>query len=38
MRLILMCIARMFIENMLHTLHATYIRHDLYADFPLSER
>ncbi len=23
----------MFIENMLHTLHATYIRHDLYADF-----
>ena len=23
------------IENMLHTLHATYIRHDLYADFSL---
>ncbi len=23
------------IENMLHTLHATYIRHDLYADFLL---
>ncbi len=28
----------LFIENMLHTLHATYIRHDLYADFFLSER
>ncbi len=27
-----------FIENMLHTLHATYIRHNLYADFLLSER
>ncbi len=25
----------MFIENMLHTLHATHIRHDLYADFSL---
>ncbi len=24
-----------FIENMLYTLHATYIEHDLYADFPL---
>jgi len=23
------------IENMLYTLHATYIEHDLYADFPL---
>jgi len=23
------------IENMLHMLHATYIRHDLYADFSL---
>ncbi len=22
-----------FIENMLHMLHATYIKHDLYADF-----
>ncbi len=28
----------MSIENMLHTLHATYIRHNLYADFSLSER
>ncbi len=27
-----------FIENMLHTLHATYIRHNLYADFLLSEK
>jgi len=26
------------IENMLHTLHATYIRHDFYAGFSLSER
>ncbi len=25
----------MFIENMLYTLHATYIKHDLYADFLL---
>ncbi len=23
------------IENMLYTLHATYIEHNLYADFPL---
>jgi len=23
------------IENMLYTLHATYIKHDLYADFSL---
>ncbi len=28
----------LFIKNMLHTLHATYIRHDLYADFLLSEK
>jgi len=27
-----------FIKNMLHTLHATYIKHDLYADFSLSEK
>jgi len=26
------------IENMLHTLHAIYIRHNLYADFSLSEK
>ena len=25
----------LFIENMLYTLHATYIKHDLYADFSL---
>ncbi len=25
----------MFIENMLYTLHATYIEHNLYADFSL---
>ncbi len=34
MRLILMCIVRVSIKNMLYTLHATYIEHDLYADFP----
>ncbi len=25
-------------KNILHTLHATYIRHDLYADFSLSKK
>ncbi len=35
MHLILIYIARMFIENMLYTLHATYIKHDFYADFLL---
>ncbi len=28
----------MFIENMLYTLHATYIKHDLYADFSLRHK
>ena len=34
----LSCVICESIENMLHTLHATYIRHDLYADFFLSEK